>query len=161
MSRKRKRPGYSAAAVKGHGWVAVLLGGAVLFGGFGWTQVSDVYWLGQRGEVVTATVLAVDQPAPGRGRRWIDLQYVTRAGETVVQRTSRFRRDRAIPQQVEVVYDREQPRRVQTADRGLNYAFPLAFYVTVTTALLAAAVVRLLWKHAEPSTSGRRHTTHD
>lgn len=135
------------------GWVAVLLGGAVLFGGFGWSQVSDVYWLRQRGEVVTATVVAVDHPGHGRGRRWIDLQYVTRAGATIVQRTSRFRHDRAIPQQLEVVYDREQPGRVQTADRGLDYTLPLAFYATLTTALLAAAVVRLLWKYPQPQVS--------
>ncbi|MET7279178.1 hypothetical protein ABZS29_13170 [Kribbella sp. NPDC005582] len=130
-----------------YGWVAVLLGGAILFGGFGWTQVSDVYWLRQRGEVVTATVLAVDDAEVHHRRRWIDLQYVTRAGEPVVQRTSRFRHGSAVPHQLEVIYDREQPHRVQTADSGLDYTRPLAFYATLTTALLAAAVVRLLWKH--------------
>ncbi|GAA1698430.1 hypothetical protein GCM10009745_51070 [Kribbella yunnanensis] len=133
--------------------MVVLLGAAILCGSIGWTLVSDVYWLRQRGEVVTATVVAVDHPRAGKPPRWIDVRYVTRAGEAIDQRVSRFSHYKAIPRQIDVIYDRDQPHRVSTVDRGLDYTFHLVLFTIITAGLLAAAVVLLLWKHPQPQVS--------
>ncbi|TDD58273.1 hypothetical protein E1263_19860 [Kribbella antibiotica] len=119
-------------------WNGVLcLVAAVVFGVIGYVQVEDLYWLRHRGEVVTGTV--VDR-AGGRSP-WIEVRYVTRAGETVTERTSNG--DAELGRSIEVIYDREDPERMQANDWGLGYWFPALFFGAATAGFAIGAFVQL------------------
>ncbi|MFK4088690.1 DUF3592 domain-containing protein [Kribbella sp. NPDC020789] len=107
----------------------MLLVAALVFAAIGWFQINDLYWLRHRGEVVTGTVIELS----GSKTEHIKVTYVTTAGQTVTSETSNFE-DGQVGQQIQVIYDRESPERMQAADWGLGYGFPavgfsLAFLV--------------------------------
>ncbi|TCN44072.1 uncharacterized protein DUF3592 [Kribbella orskensis] len=89
---------------------------ALVLTGLGVAENLDTYWLDQRGEVVTATVL--DEHG-GKTTR-IDVRYVTKAGQTIENDTVNYL-DAEVGKEIQVVYDPENPYRMQAADWGLDY----------------------------------------
>ena len=92
---------------------------AVIFSGIGYAEISDLYLLKHRGEVVSATVL---DESGGRNSH-ITVRYLTRAGQTVTGDTSNYF-DGDVGETIQVVYDPEEPDRMQAADWGFDYWMP-------------------------------------
>lgn len=93
---------------------------AVIMGFVGYLILSDLYLLEHRGEVVSATVL--DKYSDGGGSR-IEVRFVTRTGETVLGDTTNYV-DAEVGETIQIVYDRENPGRMQAADYGFDYWLP-------------------------------------
>lgn len=72
----------------------------------------------------------------GRHAR-LDVRYTTKAGQTVEDSTSNFVED-TVGGTVEVVYDPEEPTRMQAADPGFDYLLPGLLGVAGVAALAAA-----------------------
>ncbi|MET7279177.1 DUF3592 domain-containing protein [Kribbella sp. NPDC005582] len=109
---------------------------ALVFGAIGTVQIEDLYWLRHRGEVVTGTVVdRVDGRRPS-----IEVRYTTLAGETFTEYTSNG--EGAVGESVEVIYDREEPTRMQTEDWGLGYGLPGVF-CGVSVVFIVAGFVQL------------------
>jgi hypothetical protein len=111
----------------------LILVGAVFLLSLGFWMARDTYLLQQRGEVVEATVLDVSS---GRNAR-LDVRYTTKAGRTLEDSTSNFVDD-TVGGTVEVVYDPEEPTRMQAADWGFDYVPPGLLGVAGVTAVAAA-----------------------
>lgn len=109
---------------------------SLVFVGIGWAQISDLYWLRHRGEVVTGTV--VDRY--GSKTVHLEIEYVTKAGRTVRSETSNFDEDHRVGQQIQVIYDREEPERMQAASWGLGYGFPAVAFSLVFIGFAVAGV---------------------
>jgi hypothetical protein len=114
--------------------------GAILVAVVGGAQLTDLYWLAQRGEVVTATVL--DEENPVRGPSRITVRFVTQAGETVEGDTANYL-DAEVGKTIQVVYDPRLPGRMQAADWGFDYWVP-CLWLTGTVVFLLFAW-RELW----------------
>lgn len=100
-----------------------------------------------RGEVVTGTVVAADTQPYRHPQGWIDVEYVTLAGEKVVQRTGRFKRIAVVGDAIEVRYDRKHPHQMQDTRSGLGYAVPLGVSGTITAGFLVLAARQLRRRH--------------
>jgi hypothetical protein len=107
---------------------------AVVTAYVGYLMVSDLYLLDHRGEVVDAIVL---DKRPERGGPRIDVRYVTLTGETITNDTTNFL-DAEVGQTIQVVYDPENPHRMQSADYGFDYWMSAVFFG-------GAAVFFLVW----------------
>lgn len=94
--------------------VFLLASGLLAVGGVaaGW----DTYCLDQRGVVVDATVVG---ERTGKKAR-IDVRYVTRGGETIEKRVANLRAAE-VGDDIQVLYDPQNPRRMQPTDWGLSY----------------------------------------
>ena len=92
---------------------------AIVVMGVGYVEISNLYLLKHRGEVVTATVL---DESGGRKSR-IQVRFVTLAGETVTGETANYKHAE-VGETVQVVYDRADPGRMQAADWGFDYWIP-------------------------------------
>lgn len=118
----------------------------------GTVETLDIYWLKQRGEVVTATVVEVHH---GRKSSSIDVRYQTKAGETIEDNTSNFN-TAPTGQHIPVIYDRENPHRMQAADWGLNY-WPEAIWFAMGLGFACGGAVQLfpkrVSKYAKPASS--------
>jgi hypothetical protein len=111
------------------GWLC--LTAAAFFVVLGVVQVRDLYLLDHRGEVVTGKVVDLTQ-----GKHpTLKVEYVTRAGQAVVEDTQNFR-DVWAGQSVDVVYDPKNPHRMQTANYGFAYWQPSLLFIG--TAFFAA-----------------------
>jgi hypothetical protein len=139
-------------AGRAYGWAAFWFTAAVVFGVLGGIQLWHIHSLRLRGEVVLGQVLASDIPHCNgeRGgcthphRDWIDVEYVTLAGQKIRQRTTGgIRDDAAVGGWIEVRYDREHPRQVQDAYSPLGYTVPLAVSGSFTALFLVFAVLLL------------------
>jgi hypothetical protein len=135
-------------AGRAYGWAAFCVTAAVVFGVLGGIQLWHLHSLRLRGEVVIGQVLASDIPHcnGGRGactnphRDWIEVEYVTLAGQKIRQRTTGgIRDDAAVGGWIEVRYDREHPRQVQDAYSPLGYKVPLAVSGSFTAVFLVFA----------------------
>ncbi|GAB2570525.1 DUF3592 domain-containing protein [Kribbella endophytica] len=125
MSKWRRR--YEGAAM-------LLL--TVVFGALAWAEADDLRWLRERGAVVPAVVLAKE----GWKTERITVRYETLAGQTIVERTSNFlEADQG--QTIDVVYDREDPHRMQSADYGTDYSGPIIFGVFAVLTLVIGIVL--------------------
>ncbi|MFI7064632.1 DUF3592 domain-containing protein [Kribbella sp. NPDC050124] len=113
---------------------------AVAVAGFGYGELEDLYWLQHRGEVVQATVL--DEYGFRTAR--IEVRFVTRAGETVTGETANYV-DAEVGRTIDVVYDREDPSRMQAADWGFDYWIPAAIFGAGTVLFLGYGLNRL-WR---------------
>ncbi|TCM46622.1 uncharacterized protein DUF3592 [Kribbella sp. VKM Ac-2568] len=111
---------------------------ALVLAGLGVAENLDTYWLGQRGEVVTATVL---DEYGGKTTR-IDVRYVTKAGQTIENDTANYL-EAEVGKQILVVYDPENPYRMQAADWGLDYWLGGLWFVGVV--FFACFGVTRLW----------------
>lgn len=78
----------------------------------------DTYLLDQRGVVTTATVLA--ERSGGKGMPKIDVRFVTAAGQTVETHTEHYL-SAEVGREIEVLYDPENPDRLQAANWDLDY----------------------------------------
>jgi hypothetical protein len=86
-------------------------------------MAQDTYWLSQRGEVVTATVLG-EKSDGGRGSaKRLMVRYATLAGQQIENDTTNYHEDKVGPT-IDVVYDRKDPVRMQAADWGTDYISP-------------------------------------
>lgn len=136
-------------AARAYGWAAFWFTAAVVFGVLGGMQLWDIHSLRHRGEVVLGQVVAADIPhCAGRScghthRDWIDVEYMTLAGQKIRQRTGNFRDSAAVGGWIEVRYDRKHPRHLQDAYSGLGYTVPLAVSGSFTALFLAFAVLLL------------------
>lgn len=103
-------------------WVelTVVGAGAVGFLAAGGWQAYDVYRLSTRGVVVHATM--IEEHDSGRDH-WIEMEYTNRTGALVHGETSNFR-DADRTNLFDVVYDPDDPTRVQAADWGFDYWLP-------------------------------------
>ena len=112
---------------------------AVVMATVGTFMLQDLYWLERRGEVVTATVL---DESSGKNP-YITVRYVTRAGQTIENDTSNYF-EATVGGTIDVLYDREDPYRMQAADYGTE---PWALVVVSGAVTLIAVVigVRGLW----------------
>jgi hypothetical protein len=110
----------------------------VVFGVMAGYQAHDLHWLRERGEVVPAVVLDKD----GGKTETITVRYVTAAGQTIVGETSNFlEADKG--QTIDVVYDREDPYRMQSADYGTDYLGPILFgVVALLTLVFGVAILK-------------------
>jgi hypothetical protein len=116
----------------------VLLIMAVVFGVIGWLQVVDLHQLRERGEVVTGTVVE----KYGARTQHIAVEFVTRKGEKVRAETSNF--DQAeVGQQIEVIYDRDDPQTMQAADWGLGYGLIVTMFGLVAVGFAVGGIVKL------------------
>ncbi|GAB3934737.1 hypothetical protein GCM10029976_044110 [Kribbella albertanoniae] len=86
----------------------------------GWWEVLTLNGLQERGEVVTGTVLKVDDSGKHQS---IKVRYTTLAGKTITATTGNFRQA-VVGQPIEIRYDREHPGRMTTADWDLDTTFP-------------------------------------
>ncbi|GAB3934741.1 hypothetical protein GCM10029976_044120 [Kribbella albertanoniae] len=121
--------------------------GAVVVAFIGYVQVEDLYWLRHRGEVATGIV--VDRKVGGRDS-WIEVRYTTKAGRTVTEMTSNFEGEPAVGAPIEVVYDPEEPDRMQAENWGLGYGFPVVFFPLATIGFVVAGTWFLReWGSAE------------
>nr|WP_238355715.1 DUF3592 domain-containing protein [Kribbella sandramycini] len=114
---------------------------AVVFVVFACIQVNDLYWLRQRGEVVTGTVVdRVDGRSPS-----IEVRYTTRAGETVTEDTSNaYDMDKIrVGAQLDVIYDPEQPDRMQAADFSRSYGWPVIIFGVFSLAAAGGGLAML------------------
>ncbi len=112
--------------------------GAALIGAVGTFMLQDLYWLDRRGEVVTATVL---DESSGKNPS-ITVRYVTRAGQTIENDTSNY--DEAkVGGTIDVLYDREDPYRMQAADYGTDPWALIVIFGGVTLVLLVFGVAGL------------------
>ncbi|WP_405064609.1 DUF3592 domain-containing protein [Kribbella sp. NBC_01505] len=98
---------------------------ALVFLVVGLMQLSDLYWLRHRGEVVTARVVSVE--VHPKGRDTIKVTYVPRGGQAVAAKTSNYHHAE-VGKTIEIRYDREKPDRMQAADWTLSYTFTLLMY---------------------------------
>lgn len=117
------------------GWIC--LAAAIFCVVFGVVEVRDLYLLDHRGEVVTGKVVDLrlgKHPT-------LKVEYVTRAGQTVVEETKNFH-DVWAGQSVDVIYDPKNPHRMQTADYGFDYWKP--GLLLIGTAFFTA--IALLWE---------------
>ncbi|MEV6282493.1 DUF3592 domain-containing protein [Kribbella sp. NPDC051770] len=86
---------------------------------FGLWVGRDTYYLQQRGEIVPATVLSI-----GSGKSpEIEVRYVTKAGQTVEDGTRNYD-EAATGGTIDVIYDPQDPKRMQAADYGFDYVLP-------------------------------------
>ncbi len=83
-------------------------------------EVYTLTGLQERGEVVTGTVVKVDDS--GR-RQSIKVEYTTREGRRVTASTGLFQQA-VVGQQVEIRYDPEHPGRMALADWDIDTTFP-------------------------------------
>ncbi|WP_405055966.1 DUF3592 domain-containing protein [Kribbella sp. NBC_01505] len=117
------------------GWMVAAVG----FGAAGFVQVADLYWLQHRGEVVTATVVDTEHT---RRHTWIKVNYLTRDGRPVTDKTSNFH-SAEVGETIDVRYDRENPHRMQAADYSLAYTFPLLAYGGFAVGLIVIGLVEV------------------
>ncbi|GAA1612646.1 hypothetical protein GCM10009789_78610 [Kribbella sancticallisti] len=94
------------------------LGACGLFLLAGWMG-RDTYLLQHRGEVVPATVLDMSS---GRDSS-IEVRYTTKAGRTVVDSTTNYY-DARVGGTIDVIYDPQEPTRMQANDWGVDYVWP-------------------------------------
>lgn len=85
----------------------------------GW-QAYDIYRLASRGVVAQATM--IEEHTSGRDH-WIEMEFTTRTGEQIRGQTSNYR-DGDRTNLFDVVYDPDDPSRVQAADWGFDYWLP-------------------------------------
>jgi hypothetical protein len=111
---------------------------AGLMAAIGAFMVRDLYWLDRRGEVVTATVL--DESS--RKNPSITVRYVTRAGQTIENDTSNYY-EAKVGGTIDVLYDREDPYRMQAADYGTDPWVQIVIFGGVTLVFLAFGVAGL------------------
>src|SRR5436190_1067526 len=111
---------------------------AAIFSGLGYHEAHNLYLLKHRGEVVSATVL---EESGGKSPH-ITVRYVTRSGETVTEDTSNYE-DADPGETIQVVYDPEDPSRMQAADWGFDYWFP-GILGLVAAVFLVVGIVGLL-----------------
>ncbi|MFB6725627.1 DUF3592 domain-containing protein [Kribbella sp. NPDC056345] len=83
-------------------------------------EVHTLTGLQERGEVVTGTVVKVDDS--GR-RQSMKVEYTTREGRKVTASTGLFQQA-VVGQPIEIRYDREHPGRMALADWDLDTTFP-------------------------------------
>lgn len=112
--------------------------GAVVFATIGTFMLQDLYWLDRRGEVVTATVL---DESSGKNPS-ITVRYVTRAGQTIENDTSNYY-EAKVGGTIDVLYDREDPYRMQAADYGTDPWLQIVFFGGAMLVLLAFGVAGL------------------
>jgi len=111
---------------------------AFVFAAVGWSQVDDLYALRHRGEVVTGTV--VDRY--GFKTEHLVVEFVTRGGAKVRADTTHFF-DAEVGQPIEVVYDRDHPELMQTADYGLGYGLPAGMFGIVALGFAIGGILKL------------------
>jgi hypothetical protein len=111
---------------------------AVVMAAIGTFMLQDLYWLDRRGEVVTATVL---DESSGKNPS-ITVRYVTRAGETIENDTSNYF-EAKVGGTIDVLYDREDPYRMQAADYGTDPWVQIAIFGGVTLLFLVFGVAGL------------------
>jgi len=104
---------------------------AAIFTGLGYHEAHNVYLLKHRGVVVSATVL----DESGGKSPHISVRYLTRAGETVTGDTSNYL-DADRGDTIQVVYDPKDPSRMQAADWGFDYLFPVVLAIVAAVFLL-------------------------
>ncbi len=109
---------------------------------FAFWLARDVYYLQHRGEVVPATVLDMTD---GKNER-IKVRYTTKAGETIEDSTANFV-DATVGGTIDVVYDPQEPTRMQATDWGFDYVLP--------GIVAAFGVVFLVWGPANSRSRGR------
>ncbi|GAB3934744.1 hypothetical protein GCM10029976_044130 [Kribbella albertanoniae] len=105
-------------------------------------QSADVYFLRERGVVVTGTVLKEHDT---RKSSWVEVRYVTLAGDEIVNDTSRYK-SAEVGQPIDVIYDRQNPERMQAADWGLGYGFNLLVFGGFAALLVLAGILQLKFK---------------
>ena len=111
---------------------------AVVLGVIGTVEQVDTYLLDQRGVVVTATVL---DKYEGRSKS-IDVRYLTATGTTVENDTAKFL-DAEIGDQIQVIYDPENPDRMQAVDWGFDYLIGCIWLVGAL--FLVFAGITMFW----------------
>jgi uncharacterized protein DUF3592 len=126
-----------------------LLLGALMLAALACFQAADVYWLRTRGEVVTGTV--VEREHSPR-QNWIEVRYVTRAGETLTQTTSSVTVDDDLPPgaKVDVIYDPQKPERMQTAAWDLGFGW-VVIGLGIASLVFAAGGVASLYRNRKVS----------
>ncbi|GAA0608619.1 DUF3592 domain-containing protein [Kribbella sandramycini] len=136
MGEQEKRRG-----LLGRGWTltgAVCLLFSLVIAAIGGFQVVDEYWLRQRGEVVTGTVL----DEWGSRDSSIEVRYVTRTGETYVETTSNYV-DAEVGKSIQIIYDPGKPQRMHGADWAPDPWSTAALYGLTSLAFLAFGVAKL------------------
>jgi hypothetical protein len=87
---------------------------------------------------VTATVL--DQTW-GKHQH-ITVRYTTRTGQEITEDTSNY--DEAkVGQTIQVVYDRQEPTRMQAADYGFDYWLPTVMFGGVVALFVGLGIAQL------------------
>jgi hypothetical protein len=114
---------------------------AVTMAGVGYAEIEDAYWLERRGEVVTATIVREDDPDERAGS-YVDVRFTTRTGR-VVEAETEVDDEVEVGQTIQVVYDRENPLRMQTADSPLDYS--LGFILAGGALVLLTASLTKFW----------------
>ncbi|MFG1910703.1 DUF3592 domain-containing protein [Kribbella sp. NPDC048928] len=137
-------------AGRAYGLAAFCFAAAAVFGVLGGLELWHIHSLRLRGEVVLGHVVASDIPecVGGRGgcshprRDWIEVEYVTLAGQKLRHKTTGGIRDSAtVGSWIEVRYDRENPQLVQDAYSPLGYTVPLAVSGGFTALFLVFAAL--------------------
>ncbi|TDD58274.1 DUF3592 domain-containing protein [Kribbella antibiotica] len=103
-------------------------------------QSADVYWLRQRGEVVTGTVTQKHESR--RGDSSISVRYTTQVGDTLIADTSKYRYAE-VDKPIEVLYDPAKPDRMQAADFSRSYSYPLYSYGSFAVFALLLVLLEL------------------
>ena len=136
-------------AGRAYGWAAFCFSVAVVFGVLGGIQLWNIHSLRLRGEVVLGQVVGSDRfHCSGRActskyRDWIEVEYVTLAGQRIRQRMGNFPVNAAVGGSIGVRYDREHPRHVQDAHSSLSYTVHPAVSGSITALFLVFAVLLL------------------
>lgn len=112
--------------------LSFLLAGMLTVGGV--VSAWDTYWLAERGVVATATVL--DERPSGKRSTKIDVRFVTQGGQTVETATEHYY-GAEVGRQIEILYDPENPKRMQAVNWGLDYQIAM---VWLSSALIFTVV---------------------
>jgi hypothetical protein len=89
---------------------------------------ADFILLSYRGKIVPAAVLD-EWGTKTRSGPTIEVRYVTRGGQTVVDTTSNFKGSVNVGDQIDVVYDPKNPQRMQAADYGFDHFSPAVWLI--------------------------------
>ncbi|MEU4196150.1 DUF3592 domain-containing protein [Kribbella sp. NPDC026611] len=111
---------------------------SIVFVAIGYFEVHDLYLLEHRGEVVTGTVL---DETGGKTPR-ITVRYTTLAGEQITSETANYF-EAKVGQPIQIVYDRAEPTRMQTAEWGFDDWIPGVGFGAVALLMLAIGVAQL------------------
>ncbi|MBB6567850.1 DUF3592 domain-containing protein [Kribbella sandramycini] len=118
----------------------------------GWWMALALNGLQERGEVVTGTVVKVDDS--GRHQS-IKVQYTTKAGRKVTASTRNFRQA-VVGQPIEIRYDREHPGRMAVADWDLDSTFPKYLSAGVAVLFVVGSAASMYRKSSRTLLPGGR-----
>lgn len=137
MSRRRGRRRWPR-------WAEVAVSAAFALGSLtaGVWMASDIHVLASRGVVVPADVVAEH----GGRDSWVEVEFTTLTGDRVRGETSNVK-DLHGSRTLDIVYDSQDPSRLQAADWGFDYWLP---GICIAGGALFTWLTVHTWRHGTP-----------